>query len=39
MDSIFAKRVLKYWENRGNPGYSHMNAFMIHMEDYTFLER
>ena len=26
-DSIFGKRVLKYWENRGTPHYSQMNEF------------
>ncbi len=28
-DSIFGKRVLTYWENRGNPDYSQMNGFMV----------
>ena len=34
--SVFAKRVLTYWENRGNPGYSHMNVFIVPMANYTF---
>ena len=38
-DSVFAKRVLMYSENRGNPGNSHMNVFIVPMENYTFLER
>ena len=37
-DSVFGKRVLMYRENRGNPGYSHMNVFIVSMENYTFLE-
>ena len=37
-DSVFAKKVLTYRENRGNPGYSHMNVFIVSMENYTFLE-
>ncbi len=38
-DSVFAKRVLTYWENRENSGYSHMNVLIVPMENYTFLER
>ncbi len=38
-DSVFAKRVLTYWEYRGNPGYSHMNVLIVPLENYTFFER
>ena len=38
-DSVFGKRVLTYWENRGTPDYSQMNGFMAGIEDYIFLER
>ena len=38
-DSVFGKRVLMYWENRGNLNYHQMNVFMAAMENYTFLER
>ena len=38
-DSIFGKRVLTYWENRGNPYYHQMNVFRVSMENYMFLER
>ena len=35
-DFVFAKRVLTYWENRGNRGNSHMNVFIIHGNLYIF---
>ena len=41
-DSVFGKRVLtylKFGENRGNPNYSQVDALIVHMENYTFLER
>ena len=38
-DSVFGKRVLTYWENRGTPDYSQMNEFMVCIENYIFLER
>ena len=38
-DSVLGKRVLTYWENRGTSGYSYMNAVLVPMEYYTFLER
>ena len=38
-DSVLGKRVLTYWENRGNGDYNKMNGFMVGMENYTFLER
>ena len=38
-DSVFGKRVLTYWENRGTSDYSHMNGFMVGIENYIFLER
>ncbi len=38
-DSVFGKRVLTYWENRGTPDCSQMNGFMIGIENYIFLER
>ena len=27
IDSVFGKRVLTYWENRGTPDYNQMNEF------------
>ena len=36
--SVFAKKVLAYWENRGTPGYSYMDVLTVPMESYTFLE-
>ena len=38
-DSVFGKRVLTYWENRGTPGCDQMDGFMIAIENYIFLER
>ncbi len=38
-DSVFGKRVLMYWENRGTPDYSQMNGFIEVIENYIFLER
>ena len=38
-DSVFAKRVLTYWENRGTPIYTQMNEIIVGIENYTFLER
>ncbi len=38
-DSVFGKRVLMYWENRGNLKYHQMNVFMAAMRNYIFLER
>ena len=38
-DSVFEKRVLTYWENRGTPDYSQVNRFMVGIENYIFLER
>ncbi len=42
-DSVFRvltyKRVLTYWENRGNPNYHQRNVFAVAMENYIFLER
>ena len=38
-DSLFGKRVLTYWENKGNPNYSQMNGFMVGIENDIFLER
>ncbi len=38
-DSVFAKRVPTYWENRGTLNYSQMNGFMAGIEKYIFLER
>ncbi len=38
-DCVFGKRVLTYWENKGNPGYNHMNVFKATMENYIFSER
>ncbi len=38
-DSVFGKRVLTYWENRGTPDYCQMNEFMVCIENYIFLER
>ena len=37
-DSVFAKRVLTYWENWRNSDYNHLNAFIVPMENYTYLE-
>ncbi len=39
LDSIFGKRVLTYWENRGTPDYNQMNALMVGIANYIFLER
>ncbi len=33
-DSVFGKRVLTYWENRGTPDYSHLNEFIVGIEKY-----
>ncbi len=38
-DSVFRKRILTYWENRGTPHYSQMNGFMVGIENYIFFER
>ncbi len=38
-DSVLGKRVLTYWENWGNLGYSQMNVFIVAMENYIFFER
>ncbi len=38
-DSVFGKRVLTYWENRGNLNLHQMNVFIVAMENYIFLER
>ena len=38
-DSVFGKRVIMYWENRGTLDYSPMNGFMVGTENYIFLER
>ncbi len=38
-DSVFGKRVLTYWENRGTPDYREMNGFRVGIENYIFLER
>ena len=38
-DSVFGKRVLTYWENRGNLDYHQMNVFMVDNENYILLER
>ena len=38
-DSVFGKRVLTYWENRGTSDYSKMNGFMVGIGYYIFLER
>ncbi len=35
-DSIFAKRVLTYWDDND---YSQMNGFMEGIENYIFLEK
>ncbi len=36
-DSVFAKRVLTYWGNRGSPGYSYTNVLIVPIENYTFI--
>ncbi len=36
-DSVFGKRVLTYWENRGTPDYNQMIGFMVGIENYIFL--
>ncbi len=38
-DSVFGKRVLTYWENRGNLDDSQMNVLIVPMGNYIFLER
>ncbi len=38
-DSVFGKRVLTYWENRGTPEYSQVNGFTVGIENYIFLQR
>ena len=38
-DSVFGKRVLTYWKNRGISDYSQMNGLMEGIENYIFLER
>ncbi len=38
-DSVLGKRVLTYWENRGNLYYHWMNVFIVAMKNYIFLER
>ena len=38
-DSVFGKRVLTYWENRGTPDYCQMNGFIEGIENYIYLER
>ena len=37
IDSVFGKRVLTYWENRGTPDHSQINGFMVGIENYIFL--
>ncbi len=36
-DSVLGKRVLTYWENRGNPDYSQINGFMVGTENFIFM--
>ena len=41
-DSVFGKRVVpmqEFWENRGNPDYSHIDCFMVDIENCIFLKR
>ncbi len=38
-DSVFGKRVLTDWENKGNLDYHQMNVFTVAMENYIFLKR
>ena len=33
-DSVFGKRVLTYWENRGTTDYSQLNGFIVGVENY-----
>ncbi len=35
-DSVFGKRVLTYWEHRGNLNYHQMNVFTVAMENYIY---
>ncbi len=37
-DSVLGKRVLTYWENRGNLDYTQMNVIIVAMKNYIFLE-
>ena len=38
-DSVLGKRVLSYGEVREHTDYIYMNAFIVPMENYIFLER
>ena len=38
-DSVFGKRVLTYWENRGTLDNSHLNDYIVGVEKYIFWER
>ena len=38
-DSELGKRVLTYWENRGDLDYNQMNVFIVAVKNYIFLER
>ena len=38
-DSVLGKRVLTYWENRGNIDYHHKKFFIVAMDNYIFLKR